>query len=391
MRFHIVLPMTGVLVAACSSVLDVARKAETTDTQWLWQEPTPASNVTPAYDSVRHHVYVLSADRELLALESQSGKVVWRKKYGSGYPIGSNIAVVGDLVILGDVDVWALRATTGDIVWAYGRVGGNEGMRTIAHDASTIFVSAFDGRVQRLSQTSSTLWSTQLQRSDSTLNSFGNTLIGPTLYVCGDNFDTPVQNGTLFALDAETGRERWRYEYTPTLPGQSSKCFSRVANSGDLIFSSQDDGRIFAHDAATGAVRWVIPRLHSPPGDPNGPGNGPYDDRRLLAADAEHLVSTSDDGTVICYSTHDGRELWRSHGLGAALDPAVLVAGKALITHIGMAAAYDLATGQLLWTRPSTDPHSLDPTRYITQPVLYGDTLILAGNAGTRARLFSRN
>jgi outer membrane protein assembly factor BamB len=380
------------VLTGCASALDSDRRGTPTDSDWIWTDTTAVSVVTPAYDSARHRVYVASTDRELLALESSSGKVVWRNKYGTGYPIGNNIVVVGDLVFVGDVDMWVFQAATGKLVWILSRVDGNEGIRTIASDNSTVFVSGFDGTVQRLSQTSSTLWSAQLRRNDSTLNSFGNTLVASTLYVCGVNFAPPVQNGTLFALDAESGRERWRYEYDPELPGQSSKCYSRVASAGGLIFSTQDDGRIFAHDVVTGTVRWIIPRIHSPPSDPNGPRNGPYDDHRLLAANADHLIATSDDGTVICYSTQDGSEHWRKMpALGAALEPAVLMGGKALITHIGIAAAYDIATGERLWTRPSVDPHSLDPARYFTRPLVFGDTLVVGGTAGTRARLLSRN
>lgn len=391
MNGHVLRAMTMLWLGACASLFDSDPTPRTNEQGWLWQESTPLSTIAPAYDSVRHQVYVVTQDRELLALKSRTGEVVWRNKYVGGKPTGMNIVVVGDLVFVGDIDVWVFQAATGQLVWSLSRDGGNEGLRHIVTDGSSIFVSAFDGTVQRLSPFADVHWSTRLQRSDSVLNAVGNTLVGSTLYVCGDNFAPPVQNGTLFALNTATGRERWRHQYEPELPGQSSKCFGLVAASGTLVFSAQHDGRIFAHDAASGEVRWIIPRIHSPPSDPNGPRNGPYDDHRLLAANADHLIAISDDGTVICYSSHDGTEHWRAKGLGAALEPAVLVGGTALITHIGIAAAYDIATGQRLWTQPSVDPHSLDPDRYFTRPLVFGDTLVLGGTAGTRARLLSRN
>lgn len=380
----------GVTLFACSSPVDSAAGGVATGDGWIWKEASDVSHITPAYDSARHQVYILSRDRELIALKSNSGEVAWRNKYSSGVPFGVNIAVAGDMVYVGDVDVWAFKAATGQLMWIISRVTGNEGARAIESDGRTIFVSAFDGRVQRLGQTPDAIWTTTLRKGDSTLNAFGNKLVGSTLFVCGVNFASPVQTGTLFALDAATGQERWRYQYTPLLPGQGSKCFSRVAHSGALIFSAQDDGRIFAHDAVTGAVRWSVARIHSPPGDPNGPGTGPYDDRRLLAADADHLVATSDDGSVVCYSTRDGSQLWRTKGPGAAADPPVLAKGMAMVPHVGFTVAYDLATGEKLWEQPSTDPHSLDATRYFTQPVLFGDTLLIAGNAGARARILTR-
>lgn len=380
----------GIALLGCSSLFDADSQGDAQTAEWIWKETTDVNHITPAYDSARHQVYVVSNTRELIALNATSGKEVWRNKYLDGAPRGINIVTAGDFVFVGDVDVWAFRATTGQLMWILSRVGGNEGLRAIASDGATIFVSAFDGLVQRMSPSASTLWSTHLRHGDSTLNALGNTLVGTSLYVCGVNFASTARNGTLFALDAATGEERWRYRYTPSLPGQSAICVSRVAHAGALIFSAQDDGRIFAHEATTGTVRWIIPRIHSPPGDPNGPGDGAYDDRRILAANDDYLIATSDDGSVVCYSARDGTQRWRTKGPGIALDPAVLAAGMALVTHVGYTVAYDLATGRVLWAQPSTDPHSLDPTRYYTQPVLFGDTLIIAGSAGARARRLSR-
>lgn len=388
----ILILVVTLLLPGCRRAFDVEDPTDLTPgADWIWTDTTGGSAITPGFDSARRVIYTVTTDRELLALRSTTGTILWRKRYWQGFPNGSNIAVAGDIVALGDVDVWGFRASTGELLWQLSRPEGNDGQRQIATDGSTFFLGGRDGKVQRITAANVTvLWSRQLMRADSSIAAFGPTLIGPTLFVCGVKFGGADGTGTLFALDAATGEQRWRYDYTPALPGQSSKCYSRVSRSGNLIISAQDDGRIFAHDVATGEVRWTAPRVHSPPGDPSGPGTGPYDDRRLVTADAEHVVASSDDGTVVCYSVRDGTQLWRTRGSGAALDPPVLVSGMALVIHSGFAVAYDLRTGAALWRRPILDPNGVDRTRFLGQPVVFGDTLILTGWTGTRARLLSR-
>ena len=389
---HITVLLLSLAAASCRQSLDVDRPGDTAaDSDWIWKETTPGSAITPGFDSTNNVIYAVSGNRELLALRAHTGEELWRRKYGNGFPNGENIAVAGEVVAVGDVDVLGFRASTGQILWHLSRLEGAEGTRTIPTDGTTFFVAGHDGLVQRLAaHNASVLWSVRLLSADTALLAFGPTLINSTLFVCGVNLRSAPFTGSLFALEAATGALLWRYDYTPALPGQSSKCFSRVARSGDLVFSAQDDGRIFAHDYATGAVRWVAPRIHSPPGDPSGPGTGPYDDRRLLAANAERVVVSSDDGTVVCYAARTGAELWRTRGSGAALDPPALAPNLAIISHSGFAVAYDLTSGTALWTRPNLALPSEDFTRFHGQPVIVGDTLYLTGFTGTRARLLKR-
>jgi len=389
---HITVLLLTLATAACRQTLDADRTGGiAADTDWIWKETTPGSGLTPGFDSTNHVIFTVSGNRELLALRAHSGEVLWRRKYGDGFPFGENIAVAGDVAVVGDTDVLGFRASTGQILWHLSRLEGFEGTRTIATDGATFFVGGHDGLVQRLAAHDvSTLWSMRLVSADTVLSAFGPTLLGSTLFVCGVNNYGAPRTGSLFALESATGALLWRYDYTPTLPGQSSKCFSQVARSGDLVISAQDDGRIFAHDYATGAVRWVAPRIHSPPGDPSGPGTGAYDDRRYVAADADRVVVTSDGGTIVCYAARTGEVLWRTYRLGTPIDPPALAPGLAIISHSGFAVAYDLTSGTVLWTRPNVDLPSEDRTRFHGKPVIVGDTLYLTGFAGTRARLLRR-
>lgn len=61
------------------------------------------------------------------------------------------------------------------------------------------------------------------------------------------------------ALDAATGRERWRYTHVSrTAKPCCGPANQGVAVAGGLVYVGTIDGRLVALDAATGAVRWVV-------------------------------------------------------------------------------------------------------------------------------------
>jgi glucose dehydrogenase len=63
----------------------------------------------------------------------------------------------------------------------------------------------------------------------------------------------------LFALDAKTGRELWRYEHMMAAPAVSLCCGPNnrgVEALGDLVYMGTLASRVVALDARTGAVVW---------------------------------------------------------------------------------------------------------------------------------------
>lgn len=58
------------------------------------------------------------------------------------------------------------------------------------------------------------------------------------------------QHGTVYALDAGTGRERWRFETGGSVSS------SAPALMGGLVFVGSGDSNMYALDADTGQERW---------------------------------------------------------------------------------------------------------------------------------------
>jgi PQQ-dependent dehydrogenase (methanol/ethanol family) len=118
----------------------------------------------------------------------------------------------------------------------------------------------------------------------------------------------------VFALDARTGRELWRWD--PAIPdeaeGGPSVCCGDVnrgvAVYGDKVFVGLLDGRLVALDRATGAIRWVVQT--TPPGHDYSITGAPRIVRGNVVignGGAEYGVR----GYVTAYDTETGEQQWR--------------------------------------------------------------------------------
>ncbi|MGE0161119.1 MAG: PQQ-dependent dehydrogenase, methanol/ethanol family [Gemmatimonadales bacterium] len=130
---------------------------------------------------------------------------------------------------------------------------------------------------------------------------------GGAMYVTGPR-------STVFALDARTGRELWKWD--PGIPdeaqGGPSVCCGDVnrgvAIYGDKIFVGLLDGRLVALDRATGAVRWV--QQTTPTGTDYSITGAPRIVRGNVVignGGAEYGVR----GYVTAYDAETGRQVWR--------------------------------------------------------------------------------
>ena len=120
----------------------------------------------------------------------------------------------------------------------------------------------------------------------------------------------------VFALDAVTGKEIWRWD--PAIPhedegGPRSCCGDvnrGVAIHGDKVFVGLLDGRLVALDRADGSLQWTVQTTpsgsdYSITGAPRVAGNAVV----IGNGGAEYGVR----GYVTAYDTESGAELWRTH------------------------------------------------------------------------------
>lgn len=150
-------------------------------------------------------------------------------------------------------------------------------------------------------------------------------------------------NGRVYALDRETGRERWNVQ-----TGEVVHASPALAH-GKLYFGGWD-GVLHCVDAATGEGRWrfqtgLDPAIHNQVGLQAAP---------VVAGDTVYLGCR--DAHVYALDAHDGRELWRrKNGNSWVVVSPVVVGDQVCYTTSDSLqfVALDRRTGETLYTLPT--------------------------------------
>jgi outer membrane protein assembly factor BamB len=209
---------------------------------------------------------------------------------------------------------------------------------------------------------------------------------GATVYVsvmdpspCSSDHDP--KDGYLVALDAATGRERWRAAIGVT---ESSPLVV-----GRRVYVGSWDGRLYALDRRTGAVDWSF-RTEGKVKDAAAFANrtvvvGSYDGRiyaldeatgtRLWSAAlgapvyaspviASGLVVVGDlGGSISAFRIGDGSRMWSIRTGSYVYSSAAVWRGVAYVgSYDGRLYALDVATGHIRWTFDAGGPVSGTPT-----------------------------
>jgi outer membrane protein assembly factor BamB len=171
------------------------------------------------------------------------------------------------------------------------------------------------------------------------------TVSAGTVYVLG-SIDDPV----VYAVDAETGDERWRVRTDGDVDVP-------VAVAGGVVYAVDEAATVYALDGATGEERWRATReagiRRSAP----------------VVADGRVYLGSADGG-VLALRASDGATVWRRQVAApdVGLDGPLAVADGTLyaVDPGGILAALDASTGRPRWHR------SLDASRLGTPAVADG-------------------
>lgn len=168
----------------------------------------------------------------------------------------------------------------------------------------------------------------------------------------------------VIAVDARTGRERWRYEHKST----AKKLCCGPANRGvalgyGLVYVATVDARLVALDQATGKPAWDRPLADASDEEAKGEDRdalgsadpalkGAVSGATGIGANSAPLVY---DGSVVAGVTGVGYGLHLDSARpGAPLGAVVGVAGR--FGRPGFLAAFDAKTGEKLWRFDTTRP-----------------------------------
>ncbi|NJD30615.1 MAG: outer membrane protein assembly factor BamB [Gammaproteobacteria bacterium] len=258
-------------------------------------------------------------------------------------------------------------------LWSEGVGGGSEKLLLtlgVAGDGSTVYAAAQGGDVVALdAATGRERWKT-----DTKLDLSAGPGIGEGLVVVG------TSDGDVVALDEATGKQRWK----SNIPGE---LLSPALVYRDKVVLRSVEGRLRALSAADGKEQWLVedlvPRL-SLRGTATPVGAG------------DVVVSGFDSGKVMSVTLASGEILWQTqvatpHGRSelerlSDVDSAVKVSGNDVyaVGYQGRVAMIALDTGQIWWARDVSSYRGLaidDDQLYVASSD--GDVVALRRRDGT--------
>jgi outer membrane protein assembly factor BamB len=200
-------------------------------------------------------------------------------------------------------------------------------------------------------------------------------LVGDRLYMFTRQGDDEVMT----ALEPDSGKIVWRtsypapFEMVPATRRHGPGPKSTPVFADGRLFTLGMAGTVTAFDAATGRQLWQ---------KPGGPVQPRFHTAQSPIVDGENVivhVGGHDDGALTAFDVATGDVRWSWDGDGPAYgSPMIfeLSGTRQVVTFtqehlVGVAAE----TGELLWQRPFTTPH----TTTSQTPILYGDMVIQAG------------
>ena len=215
------------------------------DPLWVRSDVAEDRIVAPATQAA-DTVFIGTADNHLLALDAQSGELLW--DFEAGHSIWAQPVYHEGVVYLASLDnsVYALDVETQELLWETALSGSVASGPTLSGDV--LYVPSFDRQIHALDvATGEEIWA-----ADATEWVWGSPAVGGGLVYYGDIA------GSLFAVGALTGELTWH----AVLPGaiQSAPLFvdgRLFVGTGEIEGDAEErTGQLIALDAASGDVVW---------------------------------------------------------------------------------------------------------------------------------------
>ena len=247
--------------------------------------------LSPAYDGNR--VYAASYDGKVSALDSDSGKQIWRTDLdiilSAGPGVGENLLVVAGY----DGDLIALNATDGSELWRRNIAGESLAKPVISGESVVVYTN--DGRLRVYSTfDGSDRWELEQSLPALTLRGAADPIIVASWVVAG--FD----NGRLIASELDDGEVIWEAIITPPTGRSDLDRLADVDGAitavGQDVYASGYQGRVVALAAESGQVLWSR-ELSGYSG---------------LAADWDNIYVVGDQSEIIALLRRNGSDVWRN-------------------------------------------------------------------------------
>lgn len=343
-----------------------------------WRIRLPGEPLSSATHSEYARPVVLGGE---ILVGSARGNALYRLSRTDGTLLGSFPAsaavqaealVVDDRVYFADTDgvTWAYTLS-GDLLWTY------EGTapvlsRPLLHEGLVFVTNVDDLAVALNADTGALAWRYQAQTGllrEAELRLYG----APPAIALDDNVLLGFSDGSLVAVEAATGEERWALQIGE---GRYPDIIAEPVPSGPDVFASAYFEPFVAVDRESRTIRWRA--------DGVGAAFGVQVDE---AMEPTALYHPGTDGRLRAFNALTGAERWSwpSGSDGALTAPVLTPAGLFVGTSDGTVFLVDEDDGELLWE--FTPPYRL--VGLSASPVAAGRQLLFVTNAGHLYSLLS--
>jgi alcohol dehydrogenase (cytochrome c) len=255
----------------------------------------------------------------------------------------------GIMFLASNGHVLAIDATTGDLLWQYTRDGGGGVMRNIAIYADRLFLPAGGSVVALNMRTGAVIWDHAVGGPMEPIRFSGGPIVARGKVILGNVGGGPG-GPFLVALDADTGKEAWRF-YTIARPGQPG---GNSWNGAPL--DERTGGSVWiagSYDAALDLVyfgtaqTYKIGLLLDNFSGASGSNDGLYTDTTLALR--------PDTGELVWHYQHTNREVWDLDWAFERTLATLKVRGQPRRTvttagKLGIFDTLDAATGEYLFS-----------------------------------------
>jgi len=263
------------------------------------------------------HYCLSSDDGTIIALDLSSGQVAWERQIDAGHATHT-LATDGDRLLVSSVDtrpipingkaLLALDAATGQDIWRYATLGHSLSAATLAN--AVAYFSSSDGLLHAVDATSGQAhwqvrhigWGPDAPAADASF-----------VYAGG-------RGDALVAYAIDDGAEQWRFSAAAWFA--SPLCLAE-----DTLYTQNWDGFLYALEARTGRLRWKLKGergqgFTSPPVAESGRlyiGSRVYQEQDGVQIDAYALLALQKD---------DGDEDWRFFTPKHIVAPPAVAGGR---------------------------------------------------------------
>jgi prepilin-type processing-associated H-X9-DG protein len=224
------------------------------DHEVLWRrnrDPRDAGKPTDVTAPVYHggRVYVAFLDGELVAFDAASGRPAWRRDLHSHLE-SSPMVAQGTLYIGTDeTDVVALRTSDGEVLWRFNSPAAIKASPSF-HDGR-VYVADYQSAMLCLDAGSGKLlWRTNTSR----VKPFGRGGFYSSPALAFGRVYAARDDGIVYALDQESGEVEWFFQTHDYVYG--SPAVARVPGTPPTVYIGSYDEHLYALDALSGRERW---------------------------------------------------------------------------------------------------------------------------------------